>query len=125
MSDHLRPTRSVSRGTSRRFASVASGLSKLMGSHWAVVAVAVLVAIGLAVYGINITSIAISATTLLIVIVLQNSQNRNLAALHVKLDEVITHLEGPRDDAAGIEKKSHEEIEEFHEELPGDREASA
>jgi low affinity Fe/Cu permease len=88
-----------------------------MGSHWAVAIAALLVAIGLAVYGINITSIAISAVTLLIVIVLQNSQNRNLAALHVKLDEVITHLEGPRDDAAGIEKKSHEEIEEFHEEL--------
>jgi low affinity Fe/Cu permease len=35
----------------------------------------------------------------------------------VKLDEIITHLEGPRDDVAGIETKSHEEIEELHEDL--------
>jgi low affinity Fe/Cu permease len=79
--------------------------------------------IGLAVYGINITSIAISLATLLILIVLQNSQNRDLAALHVKLDEVITHLEGPRDDVAGIEEKSHEEIQELHEEFHGALEA--
>jgi low affinity Fe/Cu permease len=51
------------------------------------------------------------------VFVLQNSQNRDSAALHVKLDEIITHLEGPRDDVAGIEVKSHEEIEELQEEL--------
>jgi low affinity Fe/Cu permease len=114
----------MSRQTSRRFASVASWVSKWVGSHWAAVAVALLVVIGLAVYGINVTSIAISAATLLIVIVLQNSQNRDLAALHVKLDEVITHLEGPRDDVAGIEDKSHEEIEELHEELHGEREAT-
>jgi low affinity Fe/Cu permease len=114
----------MSRETSRRFASVASWLSKWVGSHWAAVAVAFLFVIGLAVYGINITGIAISATTLLIVIVLQNSQNRDLAALHVKLDEVITHLEGPRDDVAGIEEKSHEEIEGLHEELHGELGAS-
>ena len=112
----------MSRETSRRFASVASWVSKWVGSHWAAVAAFVLVVIGLAVYGINITSIAISLATLLILIVLQNSQNRDLAALHVKLDEVITHLEGPRDDVAGIEEKSHEEIEELHEELHGELE---
>jgi low affinity Fe/Cu permease len=31
----------------------------------------------------------------------------------VKLDEIITHLEGPRDELAGVESKSHEEIEEL------------
>jgi low affinity Fe/Cu permease len=51
------------------------------------------------------------------VFILQNSQNRDSAALHVKLDEIITHLEGPRDDVAGIEIKSHEEIERLHEEM--------
>jgi low affinity Fe/Cu permease len=51
------------------------------------------------------------------VFILQNSQNRDAAALHVKLDDVITHLEGPRDDVAGIESRSHEEIDELHEDL--------
>jgi hypothetical protein len=51
------------------------------------------------------------------VFILQNSQNRDSAALHVKLDEIITHLEGPRDDVAGIEVKSHNEIEELQEDL--------
>jgi low affinity Fe/Cu permease len=67
--------------------------------------------------GVDKTKIAISIATLLMVFILQNSQNRDAAALHVKLDEVITHLEGPRDDVAGIETRSHEEIEELHEEL--------
>jgi low affinity Fe/Cu permease len=99
------------------FASIASLLSKWMGSPWALLVVALLVVIGLEVFGIEWTNIAISIATLLMVFILQNSQNRDAAALHVKLDEVITHLEGPRDDVAGIESKSHEEIEELHEEL--------
>jgi low affinity Fe/Cu permease len=99
------------------FASMASLLSKWMGSPWALLVVALLVVIGLQVFGTDRTNIAISIATLLMVFILQNSQNRDAAALHVKLDEVITHLEGPRDDVAGIESRAHEEIEELHEEL--------
>jgi low affinity Fe/Cu permease len=103
--------------TSKTFASLASWLSKWMGSHWAVLVAAVLVVIGLAVFGVDNTTIGISVATLLMVFILQNSENRHSAALHVKLDEIITHLEGPRDDVAGIEVKSHKEIEELQEEL--------
>ena len=107
----------MNRQVSKMFASMASLLSKWMGSPWALIVVALLVVIGLEVFGIDRTNIAISIATLLMVFILQNSQNRDAAALHVKLDEVITHLEGPRDDVAGIESKPHEEIEELHEEL--------
>jgi low affinity Fe/Cu permease len=47
------------------------------------------------------------------VFILQNTQNKDSAALHLKLDEIITHLHGPRDEVAGVEVKSHEEIEEL------------
>jgi low affinity Fe/Cu permease len=75
------------------------------------------VVIALVSLGIEKTNIAISIATLLMVFILQNSQNRDSAAIHVKLDEIITHLEGPRDDVAGIEVKSPEELEELHEEF--------
>jgi low affinity Fe/Cu permease len=73
-----------------------------MGSHWAVLVAALLIVIGLVVFGVDRTNIAISVATLLMVFILQDSQNRDSAALHAKLDEIITHLEGPRDDVAGI-----------------------
>src|SRR5438034_8559086 len=107
----------MNRQLSDRFASMASFLSKWMGTPWALFIAALLVVIGLMAFGVDRTNIAISIATLLMVFILQNSQNRDAAALHVKLDEVITHLEGPRDDVAGIETKSHEEIEELHEQL--------
>jgi low affinity Fe/Cu permease len=110
----------MNRQLSEKFASAASLLSKWMGTPWALFLAALLVVIGLVAFGVDRTNIAISIATLLMVFILQNSQNRDAAALHVKLDEVITHLEGPRDDVAGIETKSHEEIEELHEELHGE-----
>ena len=33
--------------------------------------------------------------------------------MHVKLDEVITQLKGPRDEVAGIESTTDDEIEEL------------
>jgi low affinity Fe/Cu permease len=110
----------MNRQLSKTFASMASVLSKWMGAPWALIVVALLVVMGLQIFGVDKTNIAISIGTLLMVFILQNSQNRDAAALHLKLDEVITHLEGPRDDVAGIESRSHEEIEELHEELHED-----
>ena len=115
----------MSRQITRMFASFASWLSKWMGSHWALLVAALLVVIGLATFGAEKTNIAIGAATLLMVLILQNSENRDSAALHVKLDEIITHLEGPRDDVAGIEAKSHEEIEELQEALGAAEDASS
>jgi low affinity Fe/Cu permease len=85
----------MNRQLSKMFASIASLLSKWMGSPWALLVVALLVVIGLQVFGIVIglqvfgidrTNIAISIATLLMVFILQHSQNRDAAALHMKLD---------------------------------------
>jgi low affinity Fe/Cu permease len=99
------------------FAGLAALLSRWMGSHLALLVTAVLAAASLLIFGVGVTSVAIAIATLLMVLVLQNAENRHLAALHVKLDEIITHLEGPRDSVAGIEDRSHEEIEELRESL--------
>ena len=107
----------MGRRISTTFSALASWLAKWMGSYWAVVIAALLVVISLAIVGGRDTNIAIGILTLLMVFILQNSQNRDSAALHVKMDEIVTHLEGPRDDVAGIEVKSHEEIQELQEEL--------
>jgi low affinity Fe/Cu permease len=98
---------------SRFFSSFSNWLALWVGSHWAFAAAAVLVLIGWAVLGVATTNIAISIATLLMVVVLQNTQNRDSAAIHLKLDEIITSLEGPRDEVAGIESGTHEEIVEL------------
>ena len=95
------------------FSSFSNWLSKWVGSHWALLVGAILVAVGLATTGIEKTNIAISIATLLVVFILENTQNRDTAALQLKLDEIITHLEGPRDELAGVESKSGAEIEEL------------
>jgi low affinity Fe/Cu permease len=105
------------REISRAFAGLATWLSRWMGSLWAVLVTAALVVVGLATAGIVVTTLAISIATLLMVYALRNTDRRDLSALQVKLDEVITHLEGPRDHVAGIHAKSHEEIEELQAEL--------
>jgi low affinity Fe/Cu permease len=55
-----------------------------MGSHWAFVIAAILVAVGLLTVGVEDTNIEISVVTMLMVFVLQNTQNRDSAALHLK-----------------------------------------
>ena len=51
--------------------------------------------------------------TFLMVFLIQNSQNRDAAALQAKLDEVIRALEGARNEFIGIEHLSDHEIEEI------------
>ena len=95
------------------FSVFSNWLAKWTGSHWAFSIAAVVVAASLLVLGIDRTNIAISVVTLLMLFVLQNTQNRDSAALHLKLDEVITHLKGARDEVAGIESKTDDEIDEL------------
>jgi low affinity Fe/Cu permease len=109
---------------SKTFSALATWLSRWLGSVWAILVAAVLIAFGLATVGIGVTTLAISIATLLMVFALQNTENKDSSALQVKLDEIITHLEGPRDHVAGIHTKSHEEIAEVQAELDESREAS-
>jgi low affinity Fe/Cu permease len=46
---------------------------------------------------------ATTIVTFLMVFLIQHQQSVDTRAMQTKLDELITHLEGPRDEVAGIE----------------------
>jgi len=51
--------------------------------------------------------------TFLMVFVIQNSQNRDTAALHIKIDELIARLEGPRRVLLDLEELDDTALEEI------------
>ena len=62
---------------------------------------------------VNGTSLAINIVTLMILPILQATQNRDGAALQAKLDELIKATADARDEVIGLEKKGEDEIEEL------------
>jgi low affinity Fe/Cu permease len=96
------------------FTDFSTWVAKWTGSQWAFIIAAGLVIVGLFSVGVEITNIAISIVTLLMVFVLQNTQNRDSAALHLKLDEVVRVEPDARDEVQGVESKSKDEIDELH-----------
>ncbi len=60
----------------------------------------------------NGTSLAISCLTLLLLPILQATQNRDGAALHAKLDELIKANSDARNALIGLEYREEHEIEE-------------
>lgn len=53
--------------------------------------------------------------TFLMVFVIQYSQNKDTAALHLKVDELVRAVEGARNEVAGVEEKTVKEIKEMKE----------
>ena len=100
----------------RFFTSFSTWVAKWTGSHWALSVASVFVVASLAFTSVEVTNIAISTVTLLMVFVLQNTQNRDSAALHVKLDEIVRVAPEARNEVRGVESKSHDEIRELHRE---------
>lgn len=54
--------------------------------------------------------------TFLMVFLIQNTQNRDTAAIQIKLAELILHLKGPDNKLAAAEDMSDEELEQLHHE---------
>jgi len=55
--------------------------------------------------------------TFLIVFLIQNTQNRDAKAIHLKLDELVRATEGARDQLVDIEDMPDEELERLREEF--------
>jgi low affinity Fe/Cu permease len=101
------------KGVDGVFSAFASSVAKWIGSHWAFVVAALLVIVGLLTMDVEETNLAISIVTLLMVLVLQNTQNRDSAALHLKLDEVVRAEPEARDEIRGAESRPAREISEL------------
>jgi low affinity Fe/Cu permease len=83
------------------FTGFSSWVARWTGSHWTFTVAGVLLIASLVLFGVETTNIAISIVFLLMVFVLQNTQNRDSAALHLKLDEIVQAEPDARDDVAG------------------------
>jgi low affinity Fe/Cu permease len=106
----------------RKFAHKAA---ELVGSPWAFT-VAVVVIIGWAACGPIfkfsdtwqlIINTATTVVTFLMVFLIQNTQNRDAKAIHLKLDELIKAVEGARTELVDLEEMSDQELRELEEEF--------
>jgi low affinity Fe/Cu permease len=64
-----------------------------------------------------VVNTATTIVTFLIVFLIQNTQNRDARAIHLKLDELILHLKGPRNQLLNVEDLSDAELEKLHAEF--------
>ena len=60
-----------------------------------------------------VVNTATTIITFLIVFLIQNTQNRDAKALHLKLDELIRSIEGARNNMVDIEDLSDEELDKL------------
>lgn len=101
------------------FGRVARQTAQVVGSPWTFIACIIGVAIWLALGPLFkfsdtyqlVFNTTLSAITWLLVILLQNTQNTDSAALHVKLDDLLRAVEGARTDLAGLESRPRAELE--------------
>lgn len=59
----------------------------------------------------------ICVVTFLMVFLIQNAQNRNAKALHLKINELIRGMEGPRTELVNLEQRTDSEMRELDEEF--------
>ncbi|MBS7543135.1 low affinity iron permease family protein [Ancylobacter oerskovii] len=114
-------------GTRRRsaFTRFAQGVSRWTGhpaTFIAAVAIILLWAATGPFVGFNDTwqlviNTSTTIVTFLMVFVIQNSQNRDTAALHIKLDELISRLDGPREKLMDLEELDEKELERIRAEF--------
>lgn len=112
----------------RMFTIVAGRIAALAGQPVAfIVAVLLIIGWGLTgpVFGFSdtwqlIVNTSTTIVTFLMVFLIQNSQNRDAAALQAKLDELIRAVEGARNEFIGIEHRSDTEIEAIRAAIEGE-----
>ena len=117
-------------GASRRriadlFHGFASATSRVVGSPGSF-ALACAIVLGWAVLGPRfgysdtwqlVINTGTTIVTFLVVFLIQNTQNRDAAAVHLKLDELIRALRGARNRLVDLEELSEDELEKLRDEF--------
>jgi low affinity Fe/Cu permease len=108
-----------------KFRKFARAMAEGVGSSWAF-AGALAVVIAWAVLGPHygysdtwqlVINTGTTIVTFLMVFLIQNTQNRDARAIHLKLDELIRGVKGARTPLMGLEQLTDKELEELHQEL--------
>jgi low affinity Fe/Cu permease len=114
------------------FRKFSQGMSGAVGSPWAfaIALTAVLVwAVSGPLFGFSDTwqlviNTSTTIVTFLMVFLIQNTQNRDAQALHLKLDELIRALEGARQEIfVDLEDKDDDELKRVKEEIESECES--
>lgn len=104
------------------FRKLAHGTSAAVGSPWGFITAVLLIAVwGLTgpLFGFSdtwqlVVNTATTIVTFLMVFLIQNTQNRDAKAIHLKLDELIRSVKGARTRLVDIEEFTDEELEALH-----------
>jgi len=107
------------------FRKFAHKTSEVVGSPWAFI-IALVVLIAWAVAGPLfrfsdtwqlVINTATTIVTFLMVFLIQNTQNRDARAIHLKLDELIVAVQGARNKLVNLENMSDAELDNLQEEF--------
>lgn len=103
------------------FRKFAARISKIVGTGWSFIIAATIIivwAISGPIFNYSdtwqlIINTGTTIITFLMVFLIQNTQNRDAKAIHLKLDELIHGLRGPHTGFVDLENLSDEELEEL------------
>jgi low affinity Fe/Cu permease len=110
----------------RRFSEATS---RIVGSSWAFLVAALIVVVWAVtgpLFGFTDTwqlviNTGTTIVTFLMVFLIQNTQNRDSRAIHLKLDELIMGVKGARNRLVDLENMSDEELDGLHKEFESSR----
>lgn len=112
-------------GIRGRFRFCAQWISQAVGSPWAFA----LALLSIVVWGVTgpafhysdtwqlVINTATTIVTFLMVFLIQNTQNRDTKAVHLKLDELLRALKGARTSLVNLESLSDEELDQLQKEF--------
>ena len=107
------------------FRKFAQKVSHLAGTSWAFIFAVLIIAIWAVtgpIFGYSDTwqlviNTGTTIITFLMVFLIQNTQNRDAKAIHLKLDELLKGVSGARTSLVDLEEMSDEDLEELHNEF--------